>query len=293
LDVIPEGRTHHSRTTSQTSIVVEDAQDPLAELTERFTAKSEKRSSLIQQSKHQMRDEMKLWKDQYDIEVSRSADLTRQLADEKAENARILEQFRDMRTRMQEAHQDKQRLVKSLHDMKSSRFSTDSEFESVPPTSVDVPPSAGGLRELKLGRSGSIRSNTVPVQPFSKRSSSLGISTVLATEDHKPPSEDTLLLELVNAKTAEAVAKQECEEAKAKLDSLRKMIGGGPAAGGPSHRPSASEACIPKTPVATTTRPLETPRMAPPSVTSAGGFFSGWGKRTASNPAVTVIPADA
>lgn len=293
LDVIPEGRTHHSRTTSQTSIVVEDAQDPLAELTEHFTAKREKRSSLIQQSKHQMRDEMKLWKDQYDIEVSRSADLTRQLADEKAENARILEQFRDMRTRMQEAHQDKQRLVKSLHDMKSSRFSTDSEFESVPPTSVDVPPSAGGLRELKLGRSGSIRSNTVPVQPFSKRSSSLGISTVLATEDHKPPSEDTLLLELVNAKTAEAVAKQECEEAKAKLDSLRKMIGGGPAAGGPSHRPSASEACIPKTPVATTTRPLETPRMAPPSVTSAGGFFSGWGKRTASNPAVTVIPADA
>lgn len=292
LDVIPEGKTHHSRTISQISIVVEDAHDSLAELAEHFTAKSEKRSSLIQQTKHQMRDELKLWKDQYEVEATRSADLTRQLADEKAENARILEKFRDMRTRMQEAHQDKQRLEKTLQDMKSRRFSTDSEFESAPPTPVDVPLSAGGLRELKLGRSGSIRSNTVPVQPFSKRSSSLGISTVLATEDHKPPSDDTLLLELVNAKTAEAVAKQECEETKAKLDSLRKMIGGGPAAGVSSHRPSASEACIPKTLVTNPARPLETPKMAPPSATSAGGFFSGWGKRTASNPAVTVVPAE-
>lgn len=292
LDAIPEGKTHHARTTSQTSVMVEEDQDPLAELAEYFRPRSEKRASLIQQSKHQMRDELKLWKDQHDVEATRSTDLTRQLADEKAENARILEQFRDMRTRMQEAHQDKQRLERALQDTKSRRFSTDSEFESAPPTPVDVPLSVGGLRELKLGRSGSIRLNTAPVQSFSKRSSSLGISTVLATEDHKPPSDDTLLLELVNAKTAEAVAKQECEEAKAKLDSLRKMIGGGPTVGSSSHRPSASEACIPTTPATNTTRPLMTPRIAPPSVTPAGGFFSGWSKRTASNPAVSVLPGE-
>ena len=293
LDAIPEHKLQHSRSASQTSIMVDDAQDSLRGLAEQFTPRCEKRSSLMLQSKHQMRDEMRLWKDQYDVEVTRSADLNRQLADEKAENSRILDQFRDMRTRMQDAHQDKQRLERTLQDMKSRRFSTDSEFESTPPTPVDVLPSAGGLRELKLGRSGSIRSTTVPVQSFSKRSSSLGISTVLATEDHKPPTDETLLLELVNAKTAEAVARQECEEANAKLDSLRKMIGGGPAAGGSSHRPSASEAGITKaSPSDSLQSPMEALKLAPLSMTSAGGFFSGWGKRTASNPAATLVPAD-
>ena len=288
LDVIPENRTHHSRTTSQTSIVVADGQDALAELAEHFTPRTEKRSSLALQSKHQMREEIKLWKDQYDVEITRAVDLTRQLADEKAENIRITEQFRDMRSRMQEAQQDKQRLEKTVQEARTRRFSTESDFESMPSTPVDSPAPAGGLRELKLGRSGSIVSNTAQAQPFSKRSSSLGISTVLSTENHKPPSEDTLLLELVNAKTAEAVARQECEEAKAKLDSLRKMIGGGPSAGS-GHRPSASDAGLGRTSPA---KLLETPKLAPAAVTPSGGFFGGWGKRTASNPAVTVIPAD-
>ena len=179
--------------------------------------------------------------------------------------------------------------------MRSRRFSTDSEYESVPATPVDVIPSApSGLRELKLGRSGSLRSNGAGagagVAAYSKRSSSLGISTVLATENHKPPAEDAVLLELVNAKTAEAVARQELEEVKGKLDSLRKMIGGGSASTSIGHRPSASEACVPKTlSVAAIGKPLETPKVVPPAMSAAGGFFSGWGKRTASNPAVTIV----
>ena len=172
--------------------------------------------------------------------------------------------------------------------MRNRRFSTDSEYESIPATPVDVTPAPAGLRELKLGRSGSFRSNTAAMQPFAKRSSSLGISAVLATEDHKPVSEDALLLELVNAKTAEAVARQELEEVRAKLDSLRKMIGGGPATTVSSgHRPSASGACIVKMPsVATVARSAA--ETLKPAAAPAGGFFSGWGKRTASNPAVTV-----
>ena len=294
LMVIPEGEPHHSPTSPQIPVELQEFEDSLSELEVQFAEKTNKRSSLAHQSKHQLREDLKLWKAQYDVEATRSADLTRQLADERAENARILEQFRDMRTRMQDAHQDKQRLEKTLQDMRTRRFSTDSEFDSVPATPVDVPPAAGGLRELKLGRSGSLRLNTAPVPAFSKRSSSLGISAVLATEDHKPASEDALLLELVNAKTAEAVARQELEEVKGKLDSLRKMIGGGPAAAvatnNSGHRPSASEACVPKSTSATTiVKPLEAPKMAPLSATSTGGFFSGWGKRTASNPAVTIV----
>lgn len=296
LMAIPEGEPQRSPTLSETPVELQEIEDALAELEEQIAGKPNKRSSLAQQSKYQMREDLRLWKAQYDVEVTRSADLTRQLADEKAENARILEQFRDMRTRMQDAHQDKQRLEKTLQDMRSRRFSTDSEFESVPATPVDVPSSAGGLRELKLGRSGSLLSNTAPAPAFSKRSSSLGISTVLATEDHRPASEDALLLELVNAKTAEAVARQELEEVKGKLDSLRKMIGGGPAVVGASngHRPSASEACLSNTTSATpSVKPLETAKVTPLSASSAGGFFSGWGKRTVSNPAVTIVVPEA
>ena len=293
LVAIPEGEPQHSLSPLETPTELQDVEDSLAELEEQFAVHVNKRSSLAQQTKQQMREDLKLWKAQYDVEVTRSADLTRQIGDEKLENARILEQFRDMRTHLQDAQQDKQRLEKTLQEMRNRRFSTESDFESVPATPVDVPSAPAGLRELKLGRSGSLRANTAPVVAFSKRSSSLGIANVLATEDHKPASEDALLLELVGAKTAEAVARQELEEVKGKLDSLRKMIGGGPAgATSNCHRPSASEACVPKVSgAASVTKPLETAKITPPPVASSGGFFSGWGKRTASNPAVAVAVA--
>ena len=290
LDAISEGGSPSSPSVVEAPAMTLGGHEALTDLELHFNPSSNKRSSLMQQTKHQMREDMKLWKEQYEIEATRCADLTSQLADEKTENSRLLEQFREARTRMQEAHQDKQRLEKTISEMRSRRFSTDSEYESVPATPVEITPAPAGLRELKLGRSGSFRSTAALTQPFTKRSSSLGISAVLATEDHKPASEDALLLELVNAKTAEAMARQELEEVKAKLDSLRKMIGGGPAITGSSgHRPSASEACIVKVPSgATTARPAVGALKAPPA-TPAAGFFSGWGKRTASNPAVTVF----
>ena len=293
LDAIAEDHLHSSQSSVDAPIVALDGDEALMNLELHFNTLS-KRSSLMQQTKHQMREEVKLWKDQYEVEATRSADLTRQLADEKTENIRLLEQFRETRTRMQDAYQDKQLLEKTISEMRNRRVSTDSEYESTPATPVDNAPASAGLRELKLGRSGSLRSNTAPPQPFAKRSSSLGISAVLATEDHKPASEDALLLELVNAKTAEAVARQELEEVKAKLDSLRKMIGGGPTVTASSgHRPRASEACILKVPsIATVSKPTaETPKPPPAAASpaAAGGFFSGWGRRTVSNPTVSVL----
>lgn len=287
LSAILENQTHESPSNVETPAVALDGDEALMDLEVYFNTATNKRSSLTQQTKHQMREDLELWKEQYDVEAARSADLSRQLADEKLENARLLEQFRETRTRMQDALRDKQRLEKSLSDMRCRRFSTDSEYESTPATPIDILAGTGGLRELKLGRSGSLRSSAVPAQSFAKRSSSLGIAAVLATEDHKPASEDALLLELVNSKTAEAVARQELEEVKGKLDSLRKMIGGAPSTTVSSgHRPSASEACIVKAPNMAVVKPtIEAPKAAPP----AGGFFSGWGKRTPSNPVVTMI----
>ena len=280
LDAIPEGEV--PETSADPELVNPEGLDCMAELHARFDNTSNKRSSLMQQTKHEMREHLKLWKDQYEVEAARSADLTCQVEGEKAENARITEQFREMRSRLQDAHQDKQRMEKVIAELKVRRYSTESDFESSPQTPVDTPPQSAGLRELKLGRSGSLRSNAAPGQGFAKRSSSLGMAKVLATEDHKPPSEESMLLELVNAKTAEAVARQELEEVKNKLDSLRKMIGGGPATTGNGHRPSPSESTLSSRPAP------DPPRLTTFNTVSGGGFFSGWGKRTASNPAVTV-----
>ena len=292
LDAISEGQPHNSPASVVAPAMALHGNEALMDLELHFNTLTNKRSSLMQQTKHEMREDMKLWKEQYEVEATRSADLTRQLADEKMENSRLLEQFREARTRMQDAHQDKQRLEKTISDLKNRRFSSDSEYESIPATPVENMPAPTGLREFKLGRSGSFRSTAASSQAFAKRSSSLGISAVLATEGHKPASEDALLLELVNAKTGEAVARQELEEVKAKLDSLRKMIGGGPATTVSSgHRPSASEACIVKVPsVAATTKPA-VEALKPPAA-PAGGFFSGWGKRTASNPGVPVFVSE-
>ena len=322
LEAIPEGEASQPSSPSKIPASSHESQESFTELEAHFTPSINKRSSLILQNKHQMREELKLWKDHHEVETARSADLSRELADQKRENTRILEQFRETRSRMQDAHQDKQKLEKLVAELKVRRYSTESDFESVPATPVDsAPPSAGGLRELKLGRSGSLRQNAASIpsptalaaaaaaplappatQPFAKRSSSLAISTVLATENHRPPSEEAILLELVNVKTSEAMARQELEEVKGKFDALRKMIGGGPSPTGTGqstgHRPSASEACAGKPSNASlpSARGMEAPRLASPGTANGiggggGGFFSGWGKRSPSNPAVSVTEA--
>ena len=113
---------------------------------------------------------------------------------------------------------------------------------------------------------------------FNKRSSSLNMQTSLATENSQPAADDSILLDLVNAKTAEAVAKQELEEVKGKLDALKKIVSG--QASSPSGILRAAT--------------IETSNLPPPNESkghsatpkssisgSAGGFFSGWGKRAA------------
>ncbi|KAL8673641.1 MAG: hypothetical protein Q9168_001947 [Polycauliona sp. 1 TL-2023] len=265
-----------------------------AGLEDRFMASAVKRSS-IAQSKHELREDLKLWKDQYEIEATRSADLIRQLGEQEGENARVLEQFREVRSRMQETQREKQMLEKTIEGLKSRRGSTvDSSNDGYTPIEgPDSRPSAvGGLREFKLGRAGSTPSLAAPLPSFSKRSSSLGLQTVLATEDHKPVADETLLLELVNAKTSEAIARQELEEVKCKLDSLRRMLGNpGMSAPVNGHGTSPSEPCmvrgigagVPTSSRSPTTRAEQEPlKVATPA--SSGGFFSGWGKRTISNP---------
>ena len=102
-----------------------------------------------------------------------------------------------------------------------------------------------------------------------------------AAETNQPAADDAILLDLVNAKTAEAFAKQELEEVKGKLDALKKIVSG--QATSPSGMLRAAS--------------IETSNLPPPSEakghavtpkssisSSAGGFFSGWGKRAVTTP---------
>ncbi|KAJ5623594.1 hypothetical protein N7490_012199 [Penicillium lividum] len=241
---------------------------------------NEPKHTSIPQTKQQLQDDMNRWKKMHEVEASRCMDLSRRMDDYEKENTILKDQLREARGRIQDGYRDRQRLERKNQELRTIKTNTPEPRtppEIVSPASdTSEKASPRGLRELKLARSNSQKS---PV--YNKRSSSLGLQKVLSTENNKPAPEEALLLELVASKTAEAVARQELEEAKCKLDSLRKMISA-PAAhpgaklenrhsfmGRASNRNSISKA---------PTEPIKTPSA---SNNAGGGFFSGWGRRAA------------
>jgi hypothetical protein len=240
-------------------------------------ATSESKPGSISQTKHQLYDDMTRWKEMHEVEASRCLDLTRRMDDFEKENTSLKDQLREARSRIQDGYRDRQRLErlnKELRALKMPESTTPPETGSMSADSETGSPT-GGLRELRL-----VRTNSHKTPTFNKRSSSLGLQNVLATENQKPAAEDALLLELVNAKTAEAVAKQELEEVKGKLDALRKMISKPQL----EHRHSflghsPSQASISKS----TTEPVRTPGTSSNVGAGGGGFFSGWGRRAPSS----------
>ncbi|KAJ6066069.1 hypothetical protein N7499_012143 [Penicillium canescens] len=179
----------------------------------------------ITQTKLQLNDDVARWKEMHEVEAGRCLDLTRRIDDFEKENSSLKEQLREARGRIQDGYRDRQRLERMNRELRTIK--TPTSASATPP---DTSPSSAtdygeahsptnGLRELKLTRTNSTKSPT-----YSKRSSSLGLQNVLATENNRPAGEEALLMELVTSKTAEAVAKQELEEVKGKLEALRKMI---------------------------------------------------------------------
>jgi len=283
LAAIPEDGAEQASEKVDAPCISPELGDNFAELEGHFSLASSKRSSICQ-TKHQLRDEATRWKEQFHEEAAKSAELSRQLTEKEREAPQLRDELRTARLRIQEAHRDKQRLERSVQDLRNRK-------SVVPDSNPDSPISAvseyfgatatNGLREFKLGRPAV--SPTYATSPsFTKRSSSLSMQTILSsTEDHKPADQDALLLDLVNAKTAEAVARQELEEVKGKLESLRKLLGGTtPSPGGIGHRPSPSSPAL--TNIMTGRKLQEPPKMNTPTPPSSGGFFSGWGKRTLS-----------
>jgi len=254
--------------------------DTLLEQAERrFSVETLNRLSMVE-SKHQLRDAVSEWREKHDAEAVKCRDLSRQLDEREAEQNSLKDQLKDARARIQDAHRDKQRLERTISDLRSRSSAPDSPADLYTPVtefpeSKLPPPKANGLRELRLGRPEPTRSSSIGPSGFSKRCSSLNTQAVLATENQEPVSNDALLLELVNSKTAEAVARQELEETKGKLDALRKIIGGSITS--PTTRNSESPTACTTTPSPGTKEPVKATHN--PSA-STGGFFSGWGKRS-------------
>lgn len=239
------------------------------------------------------------------------------------EHNSLREELREARQRIQDSYKDKQRLERQVQDLKSRSPAPDSPQDLYTPISEKSPAefdlklptqsTSKGLREFRLGRTDSIGAGPrASSLQFNKRSSSLFqmtnaslIRPVSPPNDRRSVSEasllpisstpeelaiepqsqshDTMLAELVSAKTSEALARQELEEMRGKFDALKKIIAGGastpridkaePTKGELSvfgTSPQSAGAKTPETPA---------PKTAHAPSSSVGGFFSGWGRR--------------
>lgn len=220
----------------------EDEATPLSELAERveqrFSKEDKKRRSSMVQTKVQLREELTQAKDQLASAMSQTQDFDRRIHDLKQEVAATKEQLRESHTHVRTLHQEKHRLEKLVQGMRSRTASANGDASSREhDLDQTAKGSAGGLREFKLGRS---KSTPSQAGGLGKRLSSLptpsghesaisvsSLASVTKAEDSAPPvnENEALLIELAQSKTAEAVAKQEAEEAKQKLEAFRKAHG--------------------------------------------------------------------
>jgi hypothetical protein len=279
------------------------------------------RASSMFETKEILRESLSRTKEQLSNETIRAQSLARDLHDRESDLQLARDALRDTRHRLQESYSTNQRHEKTIQDLRSnarkgslpwglSGGSTDSPPESAPSLTRSNTADSGlsttsGLRELRLGRTPSLKS--AQPQMFTKRSSSLATQSILASENQTPVQDEALLLELVNAKTAEAIARQELEEMKNKFEGMRKAMGvkttstGSPPSvggggilagigmGGLGMKTTSMPTALP-TP-ATTPNSASNPadKSATPPAAGAGWGWGGW-KRSVSTTNAT-IPA--
>lgn len=279
----------------------------------RFSEPAASPTSSGPETKLQLRDELARAREQLVQERAKSKELNRRMQEMEQETASMRDQLRESHAHVRNVHQEKQRLERQIHGMRIRASDTPASADKGEwfPKAPAGPAVAAGLRELKLGRSRSTPSQT-PSPYGNKRASSmtmkkndssesLAVAGALAPHG-APPSgatpltaptneTDALLLDLVQAKTSEAVARQELEEAKQKLEQLRKAFGlapgetppimqGGNAA--PSTAASGAMGMFGRLTGSTTVPVVSEPAPAkaatPPAAnnnTSSGGFW-GW-----------------
>ncbi|CAE6996508.1 hypothetical protein P3342_000392 [Pyrenophora teres f. teres] len=280
--------TDISREDKATTTLTEEATEIVSTLESRFpAAQLHHRASSMFETKQLLRENITRIKEQLANETLRANSLARDLSDRDAELQIARDALKDTRHRLQDSYNQSQRQEKTIQELRqmsrkqSAAASWSGGDSSYTP---DTPPSlsrsttsdsvSGGLRELRLGRTPSQKSDRPShstQSTFAKRSSSLLTQSVLATENNTPADSEALLLELVNAKTAEAVARQELEELRSRFEGMKRVISGSGVAS-----------------------PAVTPSPVPKEAgTAAGGGGGGWGwggwKRTVSSSTIGVV----
>ncbi|KAJ8610185.1 hypothetical protein MRB53_038686 [Persea americana] len=300
--------TDHVRASQ--SLVADSADLSSARLALRKTSNRMSASTFV--TKQRLRDSLTRNKDELAAELQRSLDLSSRLDDQTRETSTLREQLRTAQTRLQDGQRERATLEKTVQDLRaqarasmvwSEDFEPDSPSSASPRPPIHRSETAGartssssymghastpssasnsGLRELRLGRPGSTLNALSAPAPVPRRTTSMVTQQILSTTDHAPATEDDLLVELVAAKTAEAVTRQELEEVKGKLETLKRMVSGGGAPvtpGGPNfvHRGTASDV----TGFVSGGGAGLTPPAQAAGGQGSGGWF-GWGKRSVS-----------
>lgn len=261
---------------------------------ERFAAPAGKRRSSMIQSKSQLREELARAKEQLINETSKTLDFSRRISEHEQEIQNLKDQVKEGHIHIRNAHFEKQRLERTVSELRAKKSAaTTPDGSNIDSEWPQRSSGGGGLRQLRLGRT---NSNHSQAPTYSKRTSSLmnhkenenpsPTPSVSSSPTKQDVDVDSMILELVQAKTAEAVAKQEAEEARAKLESLRKVLGmstpPADASGAAGHRPSPSLAGLGTLLSKGATTPMQTPVNTTPPAGASGGFWGGWGKRAVS-----------
>ncbi|KAI6785162.1 Protein of unknown functionlike protein [Emericellopsis cladophorae] len=259
----------------------------------------EDRESVLQ-SKTELHEELVSAKDQLAVSASQTQGLNRQIHDLSTEVASLKDQLRESHAHVRLLHQDKHRLEHQVQKLRTTSVAMEPRRREASDMS-NVKGHSGGLREFKLARS---KSTPSKAGGFSKRLSSLparhesvismtstagpATPTAPAAELTVPPTvaeHEALLTELAISKTAEAVARQEADEAQQKLEAFRKACGVAPGeipalpspginpmtAAGMFGRLTGQTAMTP--PADTAARPLV---GSPSGSSTSGGGFWGW-----------------
>jgi predicted nuclease with TOPRIM domain len=235
--------TEEAKTTPPPLLVGEELLRLLEAAEERFRLRAgAEGQSGITASKSQLQEDLEKAKEETAKALAQADEYSKKIYDLDHELNSTKEQLRESHAHCRTIHQDKQRLEKLIHAMRT-RAST-AVTEPTPAENSNRMSVVGGLREFKLGRSRSSPTQNSGAATFSKRMSSLPTgreSIMLSGAGGAPPANDqeALLLELVQAKTAEAMASQEAEEAKQRLESFRKAYGLAP---GENPPPTAAQA---------------------------------------------------
>ncbi|KAI1130514.1 rab-GTPase-TBC domain-containing protein [Nemania abortiva] len=247
------------------------------------TEKGHNRKSSSLQTKSQLRDELARAKEHLTIEMSKSQEYNRRVDELSQEATNLREQLRESHAHVRNLHQDKQRLERQVHSLRvrasaetpSTTLETGGWFSgtSLSTTNASSAGNNGGLRELKLGRS---KSTPNTQAAFGQRASSL----MRPQTESSPTDYDTLVADLVQAKTAEAIARQEADEYKQKLENLRKACGLAP---GETPGSAASTStpgvmglfALTRTETGSSARSAPTAASSTTSNTGAGSFW-GW-----------------